>query len=129
MASGDNGSLMFGFTVPVITLILNSPNVPSPNLPTSAGTSTTPLHVASQLGRVDVVQLLLSDPRIDDTMKDDRGRTPLECAASPEIASVIEESRAQLQSKYMGLLSRYVSSSLNSPEESAALAEFLDLPR
>ncbi|KAE8539551.1 hypothetical protein D1P53_004653 [Cryptococcus gattii VGV] len=116
-------------SIPVITLVLNSPNVPSPNLPTSAGTSTTPLHVASQLGRVDVVQLLLSDPRIDDTMKDDRGRTPLECAASPEIASVIEESRAQLQSKYMGLLSRYVSSSLNSPEESAALAEFLDLPR
>ncbi|WVO21082.1 uncharacterized protein IAS62_002386 [Cryptococcus decagattii] len=116
-------------SIPVITLILNSPNVPSPNLSTAAGTSTTPLHVASQLGRVDVVQLLLSDPRIDDTMKDDRGRTPLECAASPEIASVIEESRAQLQSKYMGLLSRYVSSSLNSPEESAALAEFLDLPR
>lgn len=120
---------MFGWTVPVITLILNSPNVPSPNLPTAARTSTTPLHVASQLGRVDVVQLLLSDPRIDDTMKDDRGRTPLECAATPEIASVIEESRAQLQSKYMGLLSRYVSSSLNSPEEGAALAEFLDLPR
>ncbi|OXC70624.1 hypothetical protein AYX13_00601 [Cryptococcus neoformans] len=116
-------------SIPVITLILNSPNVPSPNLPTATGTSSTPLHVASELGRVDIVQLLLSDPRIDDTIKDDRARTPLECAASPEVASVIEESRAQLQSKYVALLSRYVSSPLNSPGEGAALAEFLDLPR
>lgn len=116
-------------SIPVITLILNSPNVSSPNLPTGTGTPSTPLHVASELGRVDIVQLLLSDPRIDDTIKDDRGRTPLECAASPEVASVIEESRAQLQSKYMALLSQYVSSPLNSPGESASLAKFLDLPR
>lgn len=120
---------MFGLVVPVITLILNSPNVSSPNLPTGTGTPSTPLHVASELGRVDIVQLLLSDPRIDDTIKDDRGRTPLECAATPEVASVIEESRAQLQSKYMALLSQYVSSPLNSPGESASLAKFLDLPR
>lgn len=116
-------------SIPVITLILNSPNVSSPNLPIGTGTPSTPLHVASELGRVDIVQLLLSDPRIDDTIKDDRGRTPLECAASPEVASVIEESRAQLQSKYMALLSQYVSSPLNSPGESASLAKFLDLPR
>jgi hypothetical protein len=36
------------------------------------------------------VELLLNDPRINDTIRDEQGRTALECAATPEIASLIE---------------------------------------
>lgn len=40
--------------VPIIHLILSSQAVSSPNLPVSSGSSTTPLHVASEIGRADV---------------------------------------------------------------------------
>ncbi|WVQ84916.1 hypothetical protein IAT38_007079 [Cryptococcus sp. DSM 104549] len=116
-------------SVPIISIILQSPGVPSPNLPVASGSSATALHIASEIGRVEVVQLLLNDPRIDDTVRDDRGRTPLECASSHEIASLIEESRAQTQAQFMALLAKYVSSQLSSPEESSAVADFLESPR
>lgn len=40
--------------MPIIHLILSSPAIPSPNLPISSGITTTPLHVASEIGRADV---------------------------------------------------------------------------
>jgi hypothetical protein len=40
--------------VPIIHLILSSPAISSPNLPISSGSTTTPLHVASEIGRADV---------------------------------------------------------------------------
>ena len=49
--SGTQGS--FG-TVPIIHMVLNHPNIPSPNMPISPGSLTTALHVASETGRVDV---------------------------------------------------------------------------
>ncbi|WVQ73019.1 hypothetical protein IAR50_002582 [Cryptococcus sp. DSM 104548] len=113
--------------VSIVSLILAS--VPSPNLPVSPTSSETSLHVASELGRVDIVKLLLQDPRIDDTIKDDRSRTALECASTPEVASAIEESRAQIQSNYANLLARYIASPLNSADEGAVLGEFLEQPR
>nr|ODN99988.1 oxysterol-binding protein [Cryptococcus depauperatus CBS 7855] len=121
--------LMSATIVPMIQSILNSSNISSPNLPVALGSSATPLHVASEIGRVDIVKLLLSHPMIDDTIKDDRGRTPLECAATSEVASVIEGSRAQLQARYQNLLTQYVSSSLSSAEESRAVVMFLEGPR
>lgn len=37
-----------------------------------------------------VVQLLLSHPDINDAIRDEQGRTPLECAANAEVSSIIE---------------------------------------
>ncbi|TYJ57130.1 hypothetical protein B9479_002231 [Cryptococcus floricola] len=113
--------------VPIVSLILAS--VPSPNLPVAPNSSETSLHVASELGRVDIVKLLLQDPRIDDTIKDDRSRTALECASTADVASAIEESRAQIQAHYANLLSRYIASPLNSAEEGAVLGAFLESHR
>ncbi len=36
------------------------------------------------------VELLLNHPRINDTIRDEQGRTALECAADHEVASAIE---------------------------------------
>ena len=96
--------------VPIVHLILTSRAIASPNLPVSPGSLTTALHVASEVGRLEIgesllepfincidsrsVQLLLNHPKINDTIRDDQGRTALECAANAEIAAVIDgESR------------------------------------
>ncbi|WWC71885.1 uncharacterized protein I206_105844 [Kwoniella pini CBS 10737] len=116
-------------SAPTIQLILQSPAVPNPNLPISAGSQTTPLHVASEIGRGEIVELLLSDPRINDTIRDEQGRTALECATHSEISHLIEESRGQLQLKYLARLAGYISSPLSSVEESLHMIEFLEGPR
>ncbi|WVR07787.1 hypothetical protein IAU60_004830 [Kwoniella sp. DSM 27419] len=116
-------------SVPTIMIILRSANFPSPNLPANAGSTTTALHVASEIGRADVVEALLGDSRINDTTRDEQGRTPLECAANSEVASLIEESRGQLQLKYLAHLAGYISSPLSSMEESLRMIEFLEGPR
>jgi hypothetical protein len=46
-----------------------------------------------------LVEMLLNDPRINDTIRDEQGRTPLECAATPEIATLIEGKQQNLWSK------------------------------
>ncbi len=85
--------------------------------------------MASEIGRSDVVQLLMNDPRINDTIRDEQSRTPLECAANAQIAEMIESSRAALQTKYLARLASYVGSPLSSVEESLTMCEFLQGPR
>ncbi|WVQ67040.1 uncharacterized protein L199_005233 [Kwoniella botswanensis] len=116
-------------SVPIINLILQSPAIPNPNLPVNLGSSTTPLHVVSEIGRTEVVEVLLSDPRINDTVRDEQGRTALECSATSEISHLIEESRGQLQLKYLAKLAGYISSPLSSVDESLNMVEFLEGPR
>lgn len=36
------------------------------------------------------VAILLTQPKINDTIRDEQGRTALECAATSEVAAVIE---------------------------------------
>lgn len=50
----------------------------------------TPLHIASNLGRLEVVQLLLTSPHIDDTKRNKDGKEPLEVAKTPEVAQLIQ---------------------------------------
>ncbi|WWD19523.1 hypothetical protein CI109_103984 [Kwoniella shandongensis] len=116
-------------SVSTIQDILSSPNIPSPNLAVAAGSQTTALHVASEIGRADVVEVLLNDPRINDTIRDEQGRTALECAANHEISGLIEDSRSQMQMKYLARLAGYVSSPLSSVEESLGMIDFLEGPR
>jgi len=68
----------------------------------------TPLHLASSLGRSDVVMLLLSQPGIDDTLRDAHGRTPVEVAKGSDVATVLQVSRAQFLDSYASLLASYV---------------------
>ncbi len=37
-----------------------------------------------------IVELLLNHPKISDTIRDEQGRTALECAGNHEVASAIE---------------------------------------
>jgi hypothetical protein len=81
-------------TAPVLQHILTSSSISSPNVPVVPRSSTTALHTASEIGRLDAVRLLLNDPRTNDTLRDAKGRTPLECAANQDVSAIIEgESR------------------------------------
>ena len=50
----------------------------------------TPLHLASQLGRTEIVMLLMSQSNIDDTVRNSQGRTALEVAKGSETARVLQ---------------------------------------
>ena len=42
------------YSVPIVSQIINSPGISSPNLPVAPGSLTTALHIASENGRADV---------------------------------------------------------------------------
>ncbi|KII83915.1 hypothetical protein PLICRDRAFT_702189 [Plicaturopsis crispa FD-325 SS-3] len=89
---------------------------------------TTPLHLAASLGRVDVVNLLLEQERIDDTLKDSRGRTCKEVAKGKDVLRAIADSRALLNASYQSHLRTYIHSPPTAPPNPAFLA-LLDSPR
>lgn len=53
----------------------------------------TPLHLAAEQGRDEVVLYLLQQPDVDDTLVDSLGRQPMEVARYPEIAETIQTER------------------------------------
>jgi len=72
--------------VPIIQLILSSSAVSSPNLPVASGSPATALHIASEIGRVEVGECLSRDLNPDRWLRQpgspiicDLGKTGLEC--------------------------------------------------
>jgi hypothetical protein len=49
-----------------------------------------PVCCADKVQTDAAVRLLLQHPQINDTIRDEQGRTPLECAADTEVSSTIE---------------------------------------
>ena len=62
----------------------------SPNGVHPPGSGTTPLHLAASLGRVDIVNLLLEQDGVNDTLRDSHGRTCKDVAKGKDVAKVIE---------------------------------------
>jgi hypothetical protein len=54
------------------------------------GSGTTPLHIAASLARVDIVKLLLEQDDIDDTLRDDQGKTCRDVAKSRDVVRAID---------------------------------------
>lgn len=61
-----------------------------PNAVHPLGSGTTALHLAASLPRLDVVNLLLEQDGIDDTLRDAQGRTCLEVAKGKEVQRAIK---------------------------------------
>lgn len=61
----------------------------SPNAIHPPASGTTALHLAASLGRADVVNLLLEQEDVDDTLRDSNGKTCIDVARGKDVSSVI----------------------------------------
>lgn len=50
----------------------------------------TPLHLASKLGRIDLIEILFQIPNIDDTVRDTMGKVPVEVAKNEAISIILK---------------------------------------
>ncbi|EJT99142.1 hypothetical protein DACRYDRAFT_24184 [Dacryopinax primogenitus] len=90
-----------------------SPNIYYP--PSPSPLRTTPLHLAAQLGRADVVRLLLEQEEVDDTLRDGHGRTVAEVAANARVTKILKDSVQELTDAYLRQVEDYIRSAAGSP--------------
>lgn len=116
----------------------------SPNGVHPPGSGTTPLHLAASLGRGDIVNLLLEQPGIDDTLQDSHGQTCKDVTKNRDVVRAIQgtldlpgrkctitmpvDSRSFLNASYQSLLRTYILSP-PSAQPNAALLALLESPR
>lgn len=67
----------------------------------------TPLHLASNIGRSDVVDLFLAHPNTNDTIRNIDGQDPLDVAQTIEIIKLFQISRAQVNFAFQDLFERW----------------------
>ena len=77
------------FVVETVQLLLSHRSI-SPNGVHPPGSGTTPLHLAASLGRADVVNLLLEQEGIDDSLRDSMGKTCRDLARGKEVSRTID---------------------------------------
>ncbi|KAI6112236.1 Oxysterol-binding protein-domain-containing protein [Pisolithus croceorrhizus] len=92
------------------------------------GSGTTALHLAASLGRADILSLLLDQPDIDDTLRDNHGHTCRDVAKGREAVKVLQDSRSFLNASYRSLFHSYVLSSVDA-QPSPSLISLLESPR
>ncbi|KAJ3523915.1 hypothetical protein NM688_g8647 [Phlebia brevispora] len=110
-----------------VALLLGHRSI-SPNAVHPPGSGTTALHLAASLPRLDVVNLLLEQDGIDDTIRDSQGRTCLDVAKGKEVQRAIKDSRVLLNASYRSLLRTYILSPHNERPPDA-LVHLLSSPR
>ncbi|EIN03462.1 hypothetical protein PUNSTDRAFT_147045 [Punctularia strigosozonata HHB-11173 SS5] len=98
-------------TYDTVNLVLSHKAI-SPNAVHPPGSRTTALHLAASLGRADVVRLLLEQEEIDDTLRDEKGKTAVDVARGRDVVRAIHDSRAFLTASYRSLLRTYAMSPL-----------------
>ena len=72
-----------------VQLLLSHRSI-SPNGIHPPGSGTSPLHLAASLGRADVVNLLLEQEGIDDSLRDSLGKTCRDLARGKEVSRTID---------------------------------------
>lgn len=86
----------------------------------------TALHLASATGRIDVVDLFLSHPQVNDTIRNNDGCDPMDVAQTIEVAKLFQISRAELNFAFQDLLEKWEKETPGSGEE---MLNMLALPR
>ncbi|RIA81478.1 Oxysterol-binding protein [Glomus cerebriforme] len=71
----------------------------------------TALHYASKGGRIDVIELLLKQKNINDTIMNMEGKQPIDLAKNQEIANILQASRTEFVEHATSLFKQYVVSS------------------
>ncbi|TIB77885.1 hypothetical protein E3Q23_01066 [Wallemia mellicola] len=89
----------------------------------------TALHIAASINRADVVELLLQNDAINDSVRNNNARTAFEICKSESCASIIHDSQIKLNEKYRDLVSEYIRPSSPDSRAGEELIQLLKLPR
>ncbi|CAE6526774.1 unnamed protein product, partial [Rhizoctonia solani] len=103
----------------------------SPNMSCAADVGFTAIHLASSLGRADILKVLLEQDGADDTTLDTRGRSAIDLAKDQKTLNALRDSQESFRRGFITALSRYISSPAQpgAPPDSSELQWFLRSPR
>ncbi|KAF9927719.1 hypothetical protein BGZ65_006642, partial [Modicella reniformis] len=93
---------------PVIEYVLN--NTPQVDLNARDNHGSTALHLASSMGRLDVVKLLLSKEDVNDGILDHKGKNALDVASTAEVRVVLKAHRTEYLTRSTMLMHKYSNS-------------------
>ncbi|KAG6906987.1 hypothetical protein DXG01_011063 [Tephrocybe rancida] len=114
-------------TAPTVALLLSHRAI-SPNGVHPPASGTTPLHLAASLGRLEIVQMLLEQEGIDDTLRDVHGRSVREVAKGKDVLKALQDAQTLLNATYRSLLHAYLLTPPAAPPPQALLT-LLGSPR
>ncbi|TIB39424.1 hypothetical protein E3P86_01126 [Wallemia ichthyophaga] len=89
----------------------------------------TPLHIASSLGRSDVVELLINSPSINDSIRNNHSRSAIQVCKSDACALIIHDSQSKLNDEFRHLVAEYIRPSSQDKNTGQDLIDLLKLPR
>ncbi|KAK3821413.1 MAG: Oxysterol-binding protein-domain-containing protein [Benniella sp.] len=107
---------------PVIEYVLN--NTPQVDLNARDNHGSTALHLASSMGRLDVVKLLLTKEVVNDGILDHKGKSALDVATTAEVRMVLKAHRTEYLTRSTMLMHQYSNSG-----DLASLKKLFDHPR
>ncbi|KAG0370600.1 Oxysterol-binding protein-domain-containing protein [Gamsiella multidivaricata] len=90
---------------PVIEYVIN--NTPQVDLNARDTHGSTALHIASSMGRLDVVKLLLSKSSVNDGILDHKGKSAVDVSATAEVRVVLKAHRTEYLTKTTALMHQY----------------------
>ncbi|KAF9188730.1 hypothetical protein BGZ50_001175 [Haplosporangium sp. Z 11] len=106
----------------VVEYVLNS--TPQVDLNARDHHGSTALHIASSMGRLDVVKLLLSKNDVNDGILDHKGKSALDVASTAEVRVVLNAHRTEYLTRTTALMHQYASSG-----DLSGLISLFDHPR
>ncbi|KAG8733086.1 hypothetical protein FRC11_008791 [Ceratobasidium sp. 423] len=119
-----------GASCETVELVLSNKYI-SPNMSCAADVGFTAIHLASSLGRADILKVLLEQDSADDTMLDTRGRSAIDLAKDQKTLNALRDSQESFRRGFSTALSRYIASPVQpgAPPDSSELQWFLRSPR
>ncbi|KAH7330555.1 Oxysterol-binding protein-domain-containing protein [Rhizoctonia solani] len=119
-----------GASCETVELVLSNKYI-SPNMSCAADNGFTAIHLASSLGRTDVLQVLIEQDGADDTLLDSRGRPAIDLAKDQKTLNFLRDSQEAFRRGFLTALSQYIAAPVQpgAPPDSSELLSFLRSPR
>ncbi|KDN39640.1 hypothetical protein RSAG8_08668, partial [Rhizoctonia solani AG-8 WAC10335] len=119
-----------GASCETVELVLSNKYI-SPNMSCATDPGFTAIHLASSLGRADILKVLLEQDAADDTIMDTRGRSAIDLTKDQKTLNVLRDSQEAFRRGFLTALSRYVTAPVQPtpPPDSSELLWFLRSPR
>ncbi|CAE6392899.1 unnamed protein product [Rhizoctonia solani] len=119
-----------GASCETVELVLSNKYI-SPNMYCAADPGFTAIHLASSLGRADILKILLDQDAADDTILDNRNRSAVDLAKDQKTLNVLRDSQEAFRRGFLTALSHYITSPAqpNNVSDSSELLWYLRSPR